>query len=366
MIRVLLFLAIVLSSMVVPLSQTGRAAAQDDERDLREATFAAGEILRLAYERKFNAMYDRIHPDAHEIIPRVAAVGAFELIYEQNQAGEATITGSRLTAWTWPVTGEAYERAAEISFEQPYIDPKTGAQELLRDEMYLVKDEEWRWFFGSSLEFVEEAIATFGSEQREPLVEGDLVSNVANDLDAFWREVLSYTDFAYESPGFVYVETGASIRTACGPAQTGFWGFFCPLDTTIYIDEALIEQLDEEYDFAAAFVIAHEWAHHAQTLVTFERVQGSFDVPDDWNEVWSIELELMADCLAGAWALDVDTRGLLETDDIQQAVDFTIQYLGDPSYIDEYDPQAHGSADQRREAFLTGYEDGFLGCNIVI
>ena len=363
MYRFLLLLAVVLSSVLLPLAQSARVAAQDDERDLREATFTAGEILRLAYERKFNAMYDRIHPDAHEIIPRVAAVGTFELIYEENQAGEATITGSRLTSWTWPVTGKTYDRAAEISFEQPFVDPETGQQAILRDEMYLVKDGEWRWFFGSSREFVDEAIAKFGSAPEEPLVEGDLVTNVANDLDAFWRDVLSYTDYEYESPGFVYVETGESVMTGCGPAETGFWGFFCPPDVTIYVDESLIEQLDEEFDFAAAFVIAHEWAHHAQTLVSFERVQSS---PDGWNEVWSIELELMADCMAGAWALDVDTRGLLEADDIEEAVNFTIQYLGDPSYIDDYDPQAHGSADQRREAFLTGYEDGFLGCNIVI
>ncbi len=70
--------------------------------------------------------------------------------------------------------------------------------------------------------------------------------------------------------------------------------------------------------------------------------------------------------MAGAWALDVDTRGLLETDDIDQAVNFTIEYLGDPDYIDEYDPQAHGSSDQRVQSFLNGYENGFLGCNVVI
>jgi len=70
--------------------------------------------------------------------------------------------------------------------------------------------------------------------------------------------------------------------------------------------------------------------------------------------------------MAGAWALDVDTRGLLESDDIDEAVRFTIDRLGDPDYISEYDPQAHGTADQRVQSFMTGYEDGFLGCNVVI
>jgi len=360
--RFLLLLALIVSTVVLPLAATGQVAAQSDERNLREATFTAGEILRLAYERKFNAMYDRIHPDAHAVIPRVAAVGTFELIYEQNQAGEATITGSRLTEWTWGVTGKTYPRAAEISFEQPYVD-SNGNPQLLKDNMYLVKDGEWRWFFGSSMEFVQQAIAQFGSPQGEPLVEGDLVQNVVNDLDAFYRDVLSYTDYQYVTPGFVYVETGESVNTACGPAQTGFWAFFCPVDVTVYVDESLISALEDDLDFAAAFVIAHEWAHHVQTLVTFDRVQYE---PDAWNQVWSIELELMADCMAGAWALDVDTRGLLEPDDIDEAVQLTVEKLGDPEYVGTYDPQAHGTADQRRESFLTGYEVGFTGCNIVM
>lgn len=358
-----LVIAFLFSMILSPLVTTAPVYA-DEAKDLREAEFSAGEILRLAYERKFNAMYDRIHPDAHAVIPRIAAVGVFEQVYEETNAGLGETTGAKLVNWTWPVTGERYRNAVEITFEQPY-EGEDGKDELLKDKMYLVKAEgEWRWFFGSSQEFVEAAIEEYGSPEGEPLVEGDLVINVMTDLDSFYADVLSYTDFRYVSPGFVYVETGTSVQTACGPAQTGFWGFFCPGDVTIYIDESLITTLQDNADFAAAFVIAHEFAHHVQTLVTFDRVeQGK---PDAWNEVWSIELELMADCMAGAWALDVDTRGLLESDDIDEAVRFTIDRLGDPDYISEYDPQAHGTADQRVQSFMTGYEDGFLGCNVVI
>lgn len=358
-----LLVVLVLVMAVAPLGSGPQASAQDDERDLREATFSAQEILRLAYQRKFNAMYDRIHPDAHEVVPRAAAIGVFEAAYAETDAGEATVTDSKFVTWTWPVTGKTYDRAAEISFEQPYTDAN-GDRQLLEDRMYLVKgDGEWRWFFGSGREFVESAIAQYGGPQGEPLVEGDLVRNVANDLDEFYRDVLSYTEFPYESPGFHFVDIGDSVNTGCGRASTGFLGFYCPMDDTIYVDEALGDLLEEGADFPVAFVIAHEWAHYVQMLVTFDRVQSE---PDDWNELWSIELELMADCMAGAWALDVDTRGLLETDDIDETVEFTIQYLGDPDYVDEYDPQAHGTADQRVQSFLNGYENGFLGCNVVI
>ena len=74
----------------------------------------------------------------------------------------------------------------------------------------------------------------------------------------------------------------------------------------------------------------------------------------------------MADCMSGAWAQDLDARGALETDDIDATVDFTVNTLGDPGFIPEYDPQAHGTGPQRSQAILLGYSDGFLGCNIVI
>jgi hypothetical protein len=361
--RLLSLITVLSLSILFPLAQLHSAHAQDQGKDLREATATAGEILDLAYQRKFNAMYDRIHPDAHAIIPRAAAVGVFQQAYGETNAGQATITDSQLVTWTWGVSGKSYDNAAKISFTQPYTD-SNGQQQTLSDDMYLVKsDGEWRWFFGSSKAFVDQAIATYGPPPGKPLVEGDLIQNVMNDLNSFYADVLSYTDSTFVQPGFFYVETGTTKQTACGPARTGFWAFYCPGDSTIYVDGSLIESLQSSGDFAAAFVIAHEYAHHIQTLVGFDRVQSE---PQAWNQVWSIELELMADCMAGSWALDVDTRGLLEPDDENEAIQFTIDKLGDPTYVSEYDPQAHGTADERVQAFTSGYEDGFLGCNIVM
>ena len=118
----------------------------------------------------------------------------------------------------------------------------------------------------------------------------------------------------------------------------------------------------EELVLAAAFVIAHEWSHHVQTVLGFERTTR----PETWNQVHSIELELMADCFSGAWARDAYERGRIDISDVDEAMNFTIQRLGDPTYIDEYDPQAHGTADQRVTAFMNGFEEGFSGCNIKI
>ena len=102
---------------------------------------------------------------------------------------------------------------------------------------------------------------------------------------------------------------------------------------------------------------------HIQTTVGLERVQNP---PTKWNQVFSIELELMADCMAGAWAQDVGTRGLLQAGDIDQTIQFTLQYLGDPPGVDPYNPQAHGTAEQRAAAIKGGYNEGFLACNITV
>ena len=56
-------------------------------------------------------------------------------------------------------------------------------------------------------------------------------------------------------------------------------------------------EIGQTDDFIPAFVIAHEWAHHVQDAVGLERV-GPGDRPNSWKQVYSIELELMADCMS--------------------------------------------------------------------
>ena len=362
--RVLAAVLLLTILLVAPLIGANPAAAQETARDRARSASAAEAILQLAVDGNFNAMYDQIHPDAHAVVPRAAAVGSFADIYADAQPGPAQVVGAELVSWTWPVTGQTYDRAAAIAFVQPFID-QNGQEAWLEDTMYLVEDGggEWRWFFGSSPEFVEQAIQMYGTAQvAEPITEGGTIEQVVNDLDAFYADVVSYTEFTYQSPGVVVVPEGQGAMSACGPAQGQFAGFYCPPDLTIYLDEPFLLQMEP---FAAAFVIAHEWAHHVQSGVGFARMNPS-ERPDEWNEVFSIELELMADCMAGAWAQDANTRGLLQEGDIDQAIQLALELLGDPNGVGELDPQAHGSGEQRAQAITGGYEQGFLACNLTI
>jgi predicted metalloprotease len=338
---------------------------------------AARNILTLAGSRDFNSMYDLMHPDSKAVAPRSAVVGLFDAAYSQSQAGVPQVISIEIVDYTWPVTGQTYSPAAKVTFVQPIID-QNGQQTFVQDSIYLAPDANgtWGWFFGNSAEMVQSAIDTYGNTNTAatssgssgsvlttPLQEGDFLVNTVNDLDAFWRDVIGYTEYTYQSPGVVIVAEGDTVQSACGPASTGFWGFYCPLDTKMYLDEKLLDDLEAQgYYFAAAFVIAHEWAHHVQTGIGLSRTTA----PDEWNEVHSIELELMADCMSGVWARDAEGRGVLEPGDIEQASAFAVQMLGDPEYIGEYDEQAHGNAEQRVSAIMGGYNEGFLACNLLI
>ena len=251
------------------------------------------------------------------------------------------------------------------------VKEEAGDTVWVESEMYLVADDSgaWRWFLGDSPEFVEDAIAQYGDSDAAAnapaagnLLEGDLIQNVVNDLDAFYADVISYTEFTYHSPGVVVVVPGEGAMSACGPAQGTFAGFYCPPDQTLYLDQAFMES---QNPFAAAFVIAHEWAHHIQTSTSFVRV-GPGEEPETWNSVYSIELEIMADCMSGVWAYDATARGVLQEGDIDQPVQFALEVLGDPAFVGPYDPQAHGTGEQRARAIMNGYEEGFLACDVSI
>ena len=346
---VVLVLAVVVAGLPLP------APAQRGG-DAEAAAGAAVALSRLEARSDFNALYDRIHPDAHAVIPRAAVVGWFRDEYAPLGPGVSTVTGVRFVEWTWPVTGRTYPYTAEVAFEQPFADGS-----VLEDVVRLVQDRngEWRWFFGRSREFVEEQIARYITFNPAPVPAGGgdgFVEFVAADLDGFWREAFAVEPASYAAPavqGFDQV-----VFTGCGPAELGVGPFYCGLDQTIYLDAAFMAGAGEQIgDFAAAFAIAHEWGHHVQRLQGFTRSEA----PDGFGERYGIELELMADCYAGVWAQDADTRGILEPGDIEEAVVLAF-YIGDAPGTSPYDPSAHGSIPQRVKAFLDGYFDGISAC----
>jgi hypothetical protein len=127
--------------------------------DAETALAAAETLSRLEASGQFDALYDRMHPDAQAIVPRSAVVGWYRDAFAPHGPHPTEAIKVRFLDWTWPVTGKTYAQTADVAYRQDFADGL-----MVRDEVRLVKgaDGGWRWFFGRDRAFVEEQIARYG------------------------------------------------------------------------------------------------------------------------------------------------------------------------------------------------------------
>jgi len=188
-----------------------------------------------------------------------------------------------------------------------------------------------------------------------------------NDLRAFWGQTLAAS---YRDPRFHLFSQG--VNTACGQATSAVGPFYCPADQKIYIDLGFYDELGSRFgapgEFAQAYVMAHEFGHHVQTLTgTAQQVRRLQQRnPDQANE-YSIAMELQADCYAGVWthaaASPDGLVGEISDADITEALQAAAA-VGDDRIQQQagggVNPETwtHGSAAQRQQWFSTGYRSG--------
>ena len=191
----------------------------------------------------------------------------------------------------------------------------------------------------------------------------DFVDYVQADVQDFWQDTFQQSDKTYERAELVLFE--ASTQSGCGGATEQIGPHYCPPDQRIYIDLDFFRDLRDQYgapgDFAQAYVIAHEVAHHVQNLLGLnDRVQNASS--SERNEM-SIKLELQADCLSGVWAYTVFQRDDLEEGDLEEGLGAAAA-VGDDRLQKEAtgtvnkETWTHGSSEQRMRWFQTGFEDG--------
>ena len=175
-------------------------------------------------------------------------------------------------------------------------------------------------------------------------------SDLAAEIDRFWVQVFRDTGQPYSQPDIVIVDR--RIYSACGPIEPTPNAFYCPGDRTIYlVPQFLVDQEARFGDYAPVTVLGHEWGHHVQELLGVRKVK-------------PIPFELQADCLTGVFARHAQGSNLLDADDIAEAVDTSIE-AGDPVFVHEDDPRAHGSRSERVVAFMEGFYEGPVdGCTL--
>jgi predicted metalloprotease len=179
------------------------------------------------------------------------------------------------------------------------------------------------------------------------------LEQVLRSLQEYWKTALPASfDVAYNGPKrYAYYRPEQQAGPSCGgqPAPRKN-AFYCPDGDFLAWDETglMIPYYVQAGDFAAAFVLAHEFGHAMQARLP-------------QREKLGVLVELQADCFAGAWSRHVQDQGLLQAGDLDEAT-LAVFSARDVPGTEFTDPAAHGSGFERTRAFTDGYEGGPKAC----
>ncbi|QDL96037.1 metalloprotease [Rhodopseudomonas palustris] len=210
---------------------------------------------------------------------------------------------------------------------------------------------------------------------------GSMISGVLGEIDDRWTEIFKASGQKYVGPKIVLFR-GRTNGGRCGMAQAAMGPFYCPPDRQIYIDTSFFKQVETRFrgcsgsacQFTAAYIIAHEVGHHVQNelgiLDKVNQKQRQYGQGPRSNAL-QVQVELQADCLSGVWVNREKKKrpNFLEDGDIDAALttaaaigDDTLQRRAGREVVP--DSFTHGSAEQRKRWFMTGYQQGTIqACN---
>lgn len=182
-----------------------------------------------------------------------------------------------------------------------------------------------------------------------------------------WTQQFEKMGKSYQVPKLVMYR--GATRTGCGTGQSVMGPFYCPADTTVYIDlsfyDDMKEKLGADGDFAQGYVIAHEVGHHVQKLLGIEPKVRQMQQNASESQVnqLSVRMELQADCFAGVWGHAMQQQGVLEPGDLEEALN-AAQAIGDDRLQQQSqgrvvpDSFTHGTSQQRYTWLKRGLDSG--------
>jgi predicted metalloprotease len=210
---------------------------------------------------------------------------------------------------------------------------------------------------------------------------GSMISGVLGEIDDRWSEIFKESGQSYSGPRIVLFRN-ATNGGRCGMAQAAMGPFYCPPDKQIFLDTNFFRQVETRFrgcsgnacKFTAAYIIAHEAGHHVQNLLGIlprvQRLQQQAGSKAEANAL-QVRVELQADCFSGIWVNREQKKrpGFLEAGDIDAALQ-TASAIGDDTLQKAAgrrvvpDAFTHGSAEQRKRWFMTGFTKGTVeSCN---
>jgi predicted metalloprotease len=206
-----------------------------------------------------------------------------------------------------------------------------------------------------------------GTLTQEDKTQGEFVSATLGYTEQIWDEVFRTQLSRKYNPATLVLFKGVT-PSPCGNASGATGPFYCPADKKVYLDTGFFTTMSRKMgaggDFAAAYVVAHEVAHHVQndlgTLPKANQARQSMSKTDS-NRV-SVMIELQADCYSGVWARYAEERlGVIEGGDILEAINAAKQ-IGDDTLQRNAGQRpmphtfTHGTSEQRQQWFARGYK----------
>jgi predicted metalloprotease len=198
---------------------------------------------------------------------------------------------------------------------------------------------------------------------------------VENSLRDYWAQTLPEQKGVSFEAATMRTFSG-SVSTGCGNATSQVGPFYCPVDSTIYMDTSFFKEvLQRELGgpsgaFVEPYVLAHEYGHHIQNLLgTMGQVRTQQGPRSD-----AVRLELQADCFAGMWAQAAprtrDSNGdqlisEITEQDAREAIK-AAEAVGDDRIQQKTQGQVtqeswtHGSAESRVKWFKVGFSAGTI------
>ncbi len=162
----------------------------------------------------------------------------------------------------------------------------------------------------------------------------NFLSHVLGQTEEVWTTVLPAQAGVKYVPTPLVLYDGAT-RSGCGGARSAMGPFYCPIDKKVYLDTSFFRDMKTKYggggEFAYAYVVAHEVGHHVQDVLgILDKVDAAKErVGQTQANALSVRVELQADCLAGVWAANANSKWkILEPGDVEKAL-ATAQAIGD-------------------------------------
>lgn len=192
--------------------------------------------------------------------------------------------------------------------------------------------------------------ATPTSDAAPETYQGD-VDAALHTVVQYWQETFAAHQRTFQPVKRVVPYRGGN-GPRCGQEQLSAKNAaYCTgADYIGYDDAWLAEQWRAIGDTFVYFVIGHEYGHAVQARLGL-------------TAPFTIKSELQADCFAGAYLRgSVDAGRLaLQDGDVDELFE-GVAAVGDRDGVGWFDAGAHGSANQRRAAFFTGYLTSVKAC----